>query len=119
MPELAPDISSTPIRLSLLNRSAVKAFALQVSKEKKGGKFTRVSEDFLTDVEASVDAVIRAIGNTSSPLMDGAVVPDHDISAFVTGRAQAKMKNALETVTATIIQRKVCRHPSIGVTLKS
>ena len=34
---------------SIINRSAVKAFALKVSKEKRAGKFNRVSKEFLDE----------------------------------------------------------------------
>lgn len=45
---------------SLINRSAVKKMALQLSVDTRGGKFTRVSADFLEKINAKVEASIRA-----------------------------------------------------------
>jgi hypothetical protein len=46
--------------MSLLCRSKVKALALAVSKEKRGGKFTRVSGDFFQRAEANLRVFIEA-----------------------------------------------------------
>jgi hypothetical protein len=43
----------------LINRSAVKKVALQLSQDKRAGKFTRVSAEFLERVNAATDAYIR------------------------------------------------------------
>ncbi len=43
----------------LINRSAVKKAALQLSKDTRAGKFTRVSAEFLERVNAATDAYIR------------------------------------------------------------
>ena len=43
----------------LVNRSAVKKMALQLSKDTRAGKFTRVSTEFLEKVNAATDAYIR------------------------------------------------------------
>src|SRR6185436_12117700 len=48
-------------RPSIINRSAVKAFALKVSKERRAGRFERVSKEFLDSVEANLEALIREI----------------------------------------------------------
>lgn len=42
-----------------LNRAAVRRFALQLSKDTRAGKFTRVSEQFLIDVNAAIAATVR------------------------------------------------------------
>lgn len=47
---------STP----LINKAAVKKMALQLSKDTRAGKFTRVSTQFLDRVNASVSAMIRS-----------------------------------------------------------
>jgi len=45
---------------SLINRSAVKKMALQLSVDTRNGKFTRVSASFLEKINAKVDAAIRS-----------------------------------------------------------
>lgn len=52
----APNSYSTPY----INRAAVRRFALQLSKDTRAGKFTRVSEQFLVEVNAHVAAHVRA-----------------------------------------------------------
>lgn len=100
---------------SLINRSAVKKFALKVSAEKRAGKFTRVSEEFLTQVEADLDSSIRQLNNADMSEMS---IPDNDASWFVTGHATAKAEERLNMLATSIIHRKVMRHPTVGCTLK-
>ena len=45
--------------MSLLNKSKVRAYALQLSEENRGGKFTRVSSDFIDRIEAKLRNIIR------------------------------------------------------------
>lgn len=93
---------------SVINRSAVKAYALEVSKTHRAGKFTRVSEEFLIQVEADVEMTIRAL----EPEI-------HDLPGqIITGEAIRRMKNRLNDRAHTLIRRRVMRHPSLGVTLK-
>jgi len=97
----------------IINRSAVKRYALKVSAEKRAGKFTRVSEEFLTQIEADLDSSIRqlAIADTSDmAYSDGAW--------FITGQAVKKTEERLNMLARVIIHRKVMRHPTIGCTLK-
>ena len=51
-----PNSNSTPY----INRSAVRKLALQLSQATRAGKFTRVSEQFLIEVNAHVAAHVRA-----------------------------------------------------------
>lgn len=44
----------------LINRSAVKKMALQLSADTRSGKFTRVGSSFLEKINAKVDAMIRS-----------------------------------------------------------
>jgi hypothetical protein len=102
---------------SIINRSAVKKYALKISKEKRAGKFTRVSEEFLTQVEADLDSSIRK-------LADGGVYADFNSLAptdgawFITGQTIKKAEERLNMLATVIIHRKVMRHPTIGCTLK-
>lgn len=100
---------------SLINRSAVKKYALKVSAEKRAGKFERVSEDFIQSVEADLDSAIRqfAIADTSE-MAD----PETGADWFITGQALKKTEERLNMLARVIIHRKVMRHPSIGKTLK-
>lgn len=45
--------------MSLLNKSKVREFALQLSAENRGGKFTRVSSEFVDRVESKLRNLIR------------------------------------------------------------
>lgn len=109
-------MSETPNtkRQSVINRSSVKAYALKVSKERRAGKFLRVSEDFLTDVESSVESAIRGVKGFAP---ENPVSPEDNI--FVTGEAMRKIKETLNERVRHIIAGKVMQHPSLGVTLKS
>lgn len=103
---------------SVINRSAVKAYALTVSREKRAGKFTRVSEDFLNLVEAEVETVIRQVAVFHGPDTEGGPVEPDDEREFITGAALEKIRDRLNKRVQAIISGKVRRHPSIGCTLK-
>jgi hypothetical protein len=96
---------------SILNRSAVKSFALKISQVRKAGKFKRVSAEFVQSVEASVEAFIRDLSNRS----------DDDIPAdcdFLNRKAiRPKVEEKLNDAIRKIIIRKVCAN-NIGKTLK-
>jgi hypothetical protein len=106
-------ITRTP---SVINRSSVKAYALVVSRERRAGKFTRVSEEFLDAVEAEVEAAIRQISSLSQDA-EKLVDPD-DSREFITGAALERVRGRLQQRAQSIISGKVRRHPSIGCTLK-
>lgn len=101
---------------SVINRSAVKAYALKVSKDLKCGKFTRVGECFLDQIEAEVEAAIR--GLSTAPSTWEPPKPEDDRN-FVTGAAVDKLMEKLHEKTRNIVAGKVMRHPSIGCTLKA
>lgn len=103
---------------SVINRSAVKAYALKVSKERRAGKFKRVGEDFLDQVAAQVEAVIRGVVTFQGPETEGPIAPDDD-REFITGTALDKIRDRLNERTRAIVSGLVRRHPSIGCTLKS
>lgn len=109
---ILPGVTKTQ---SIINRSAVKKYALKVSAEKRAGKFTRVSEEFLTQVEADLDSSIRQLNNAD---MSEMAIPDNDANWFVTGHAAAKLEERLNMLATVIVHRKVMRHPTIGCTLK-
>lgn len=45
--------------MSLINKTNVKRYALEISRVSRGGKFTRVSGEFLIHIEAVVKEKIR------------------------------------------------------------
>jgi len=100
----------------LLNRSAVKDFALKCSKEKRAGKFTRVGEDFLTEVEVDAEIIVREV-LTKWYLEPSERVLWEEPTIFVTGELMDCMKTALNEALTRMIQRKVQRQPSCGCTL--
>lgn len=98
----------------LICRSRVKKYALKVSKERRAGKFTRVSEEFLLAVETDLDSAIRQL--VIADLSELPSLPDD--KDLVTGEALRKAKLRLNTLAQLIIYRKVHRHPTLGITLK-
>lgn len=100
--------------MSIINRSAIKDYALKVSAERRAGKFSRVSEEFLCQVEADVESAIRQLA--SVPTCD--IVTPADEREFITGEALSRLREKLNERARSIIAAKVMRHPSLGVTLK-
>lgn len=46
--------------MSLLNKTNIKRRALQYSQEMRNGKFTRISAEFIADIERLVDRTIHS-----------------------------------------------------------
>ena len=44
---------------SITSPSKVRAYALEASREMRGGKFTRVSKEFLDRMESKLRAIVR------------------------------------------------------------
>lgn len=101
---------------SVINRSAVKKYALKVSAEKRAGKFTRVSEEFLTQVEADLEAAIRQLSSTVDT--SEMAKPDESADWFITGQALKNVEGRLNDLARIIVHRKVMKHPTLGCTLK-
>lgn len=98
-----------PKTQSVIKHSAVKQYALKVSKEQRAGKFTRVGKAFLLNVEADVEAVIRGLAVEGN-------APETD-SEFITKEAMRRIRLTLQARTKAIIAGKVRRHPTVGCTL--
>jgi hypothetical protein len=107
-----------PPSVRYLNVSAVKEHALKCSKEIRAGTFTRVSDDFITEIHAETEALVRKFNSLYQPPIH-AVVETEDGSRFVTGVMLEKVHESLDNCIARMIQAKVQRHPSVGCTLKS
>ena len=109
-----PESIPAPLRFNLINRTAVREYALHVSRERRAGKFTRVGASFLDAVEADLDAAIRQI-SPDRLLVDPLPPPTRSI---ITGQVLARCKEKFNHLAHVIIYRKVVRHPSLGRTLK-
>lgn len=108
----APVSAPAERKITLLNRSAVKKYALAVSKAKRAGKFTRVGETFYIGCEAEMDSALRKLANEL-----GGQLPTGELT-FTTKTTRTKAVEKLEQLAAIVIHGKVMRHPSIGQTLK-
>lgn len=110
-----PEINAapkTPRTVTVLNRAAVKRYALAVSKAKRAGKFTRVGETFLIGCEAELESKLRQMANENDERTPVGALK------FTTKLTRQKALEKLELLAATIISGKVQRHPSLGQTLK-
>jgi hypothetical protein len=95
---------------SILNRSAVKLFALEVSRVRKANKFRRVAKSFVQAVEADVEAFIKDIARRSDDIPA--------VCDFLNRKAiRPKVETALNEAIRKIIIRKVCAN-NVGKTLK-
>jgi hypothetical protein len=93
---------------TFLIRSQVKKYALDVSKRKRAGKFTRMSEAFFISCEAEMEGRVRALQLHDTEPVSG---------AFVTGHCVNMAKEKLNQAARAIVHGKVMKHPTLGVTL--
>lgn len=100
-----------------LNESAIHEYALRCSKQFKAGKFTRVSQDFIDEVKADVEAWVRAIRKQWSTFSPFEGEPEGGQLAFTTGALCEKIMPELNDAVARLIKNKVWKHPSCGKTL--
>jgi hypothetical protein len=101
---------SAPRGGGIMNRSAVKKYALEVSVQRRAGKFTRVGADFFDAIEASLESAIRG-------LSEAADAPDTK-DTFITGKAIKRAAEKLNKTAKGIIFRRVMTQPTMGCTLK-
>lgn len=100
--------------LRVLNESAIREHALECSKKFRAGKFTRVGQDFLDEVHADVEALVRNVRNSSPTSLHDPLPTE---LTFTTGALVDKVQEALNGLVGRIIQNKVQRQPTVGVTL--
>jgi hypothetical protein len=98
-----------------LNRAAIKEHALECSKKCKNGKFKRVGSDFIDEVEAEIEAVVRKI--SASEPKPGVFPTVQTELKFATGELAGTVRDRLNDLIARVVQHKVERQPSIGQTL--
>ncbi len=98
-----------------LNETAVRNHALACSKAYRAGKFTRVGQEFMDEVKADVEAIIRELrtkySNQVHPVLD---LGENEV---VTGALSDKVMAELSKAIGRLIQNKVQRQPSCGCTL--
>jgi hypothetical protein len=107
-----------------LNQAAIKEFALRCSKAYRAGKFTRVGEDFIQECLDDVECLLREIRNkynTLHPALgqgSSLALPGEEDNVFI---VKGAFKDRLETIfnqaICRMIQNKVQRQPTVGVTL--
>lgn len=98
-----------------LNESAIREHALECSKRFRAGKFTRVGEDFITEVKVDVESIIRDL-RIKAPTLHP--VPETlENMSFVTGALCDKLMPEMNNLIGRIIQNKVQRQPTVGKTL--
>jgi len=97
-----------------LNESAIRAHALDCSAKFKGGKFTRVGQDFIDEVKIDVEGLIRDLRGKYKPRL----FPPHvGEQTFTTGALMERIQHELNLAIGRLIQMKVEGHPSTGKTL--
>jgi len=116
LPAPAPAPRTREVRDHILSPSVVKKFALAVSKKKRAGKFTRVSEEFVVACQAEFEGRLRGLVNTLDVEAVTKLVPV-DGMKFTTKVARDKAAAKLEELAIAIVHGKVMRHPSLGKTL--
>lgn len=108
-----------PLDLSsgrFLNETAIRDHALECSKRCKGGKFTRVGQDFIDEVKADAEGLIRELRAKFPTGIFDPIEPGEN-SSCLTGAYVDKVKVELNRALCRLIQLKVQRQPSVGKTL--
>jgi hypothetical protein len=96
-----------------LNESAVHNHALACSKAYRAGKFTRVGKDFMDEVKADAEAIIRDLRN-KYPTLHPVLELENEV---VTGALRDKISSELNRALGRLIQNKVQKQPTCGCTL--
>lgn len=100
----------------LLNESAVHKHALACAKSFRSGKFERVGRDFQEEVRVDVEAFLRELRNKWPTILHE---PLNENSSCATGALADKVMFEVENAIARLIQNKVQKQPSCGVTLRA
>lgn len=100
--------------MSNLNISAIKKHALACSVAIRNGRFTRVGQDVIDELEGDVEALVREIKGKYPVLIHSEVFVN---DTFITGALIEKIKVELNAAIGRLIQNKVGKQPSVGVTI--
>jgi hypothetical protein len=113
-----PASSSEPLDLAslrYLNETAIREHALRCSARFRANKFTRVGEDFLDEVKADVEAVIRSLRNMAPTKLHEPLEPE---TSCITGMFCDRVGAEFNRLVCRITQNKVQRQPTVGKTLR-
>lgn len=105
--------------MSDLNQTALRGHALAVSKTYKRGRFTRVGQDFIDEVEADVEAAVRKIiiqSPASPDPLDPRSTQQLVLDDFLTPDLRKKLLGEFNRLVGRIIQNKIQAQPSVGCT---
>lgn len=110
---------------SNLNQNAIKEFALRCSSEYRAGKFTRVGADFIEEIETDIECLLRDLRNKGINTLHPALgqgqalglSAQEDNVFIVKGAFLEKLEIIFNQAICRIIQNKVQRQPTCGVTL--
>lgn len=101
--------------MRFLNESAIRDHALRCSARFRANRFTRVGQDFLDEVSADVERLVRELRGRF-PTFHEALEPDENTSC-VTGLLSDKVAKELNRAICRMIQNKTQKQPSCGKTL--
>lgn len=93
--------------------AAVKRHSLVCAQKLRAGKFSRVGEDFLQQIEEDLESTARTLGQTVTT----EVLPTEEY--FLTSEGEKHLLDNINSHIAKIIQKRVQAHPSLGKTLKA
>jgi hypothetical protein len=120
------DLTGTPIPKGMapldlssgrfLNETAIRDHALRCSARFKCNRFTRVGQDFLDEVSADVEAMVRELRNKYPTRIFEPLEPDENTSC-VCGSLRDKLAAEVNRAICRLIQLKVQSQPSCGKTL--
>lgn len=97
-----------------LNESAIREHALKCSAAYRANRFTRVGEEFITEVKADVEALIRNLRSKYQTLHPALSVEN---TTFITGQLSDRVMGEMNSMIGRLIQSKVQAQPSCGKTL--
>lgn len=101
----------------IINRTAVKRYALGVAKASRAHLFTRVAKVFYEDVEAQLESRIRKLApGIDRPLPSTVPGGTVEVKLF-TGLTVEKFREVIQTAIKQIVSEKIRQMPSAGKTL--
>ena len=96
--------------------SHAREFFLWCSKANRAGKFKRVSEESLDDVNALVDSIVRQV-ESKIPTPLHPLPPTPESYRLISAYAMEQVRDRLEAAVRKVIANKVQSTPSKGITL--
>lgn len=102
-PELNAPSEEAPRTNGYYNTAAIKRHAMKVSIETRSGKFSRVSEQFTNEVEASIEAFLRKM---RAPVLSHTNLEVDCTEDFLTGAGKKRLVEAFNLWVAGEIHRK-------------